>query len=59
MADTVREEIMVGLKDKGTAEAVSEQILRNIRLWRYRDISPYMLSQGQQRRLGVGGPDGL
>lgn len=53
VADTVREEIMVGLKDKGTAEAVSEQILRNIRLWRYRDISPYMLSQGQQRRLGV------
>ena len=22
-------------------------------LWRYRDISPYLLSQGQQRRLGV------
>lgn len=32
---------------------VSEQILRSIKLWRYRDISPYMLSQGQQRRLGV------
>ena len=53
VADTVRDEIMVGLKDKETAMEVSEQILRSIKLWRYRDISPYMLSQGQQRRLGV------
>ena len=53
VADTVRDEIMVGLKDKDTAPQVSEQVLRGIRLWRYRDISPYMLSQGQQRRLGV------
>lgn len=53
MSDTVREEILVGLKKREDAEEKTEEILRGIRLWRYRDISPYMLSQGQQRRLGV------
>ena len=28
-------------------------MLRRIQLWRFRRLSPYMLSQGQQRRLGV------
>lgn len=50
---TVREEIMAALRRKPDAEETTEQILRKIKLWRYRDISPYMLSQGQQRRLGV------
>ena len=53
VSDTVREEILVGLKKREDAEEKTEEILRGIRLWRYRDISPYMLSQGQQRRLGV------
>lgn len=30
-----------------------EEILRSIQLWKYRDVSPHLLSQGQQRRLGV------
>ena len=53
VADTVRDEILVSLKGRDHAEEISEQILRDIRLWRYREISPYLLSQGQQRRLGV------
>ena len=53
VADTVRQEILVSLRGRSDAEAASEAILRDIRLWRYRDISPYLLSQGQQRRLGV------
>ena len=48
---TVRQEISSSLKTD--AEAQSEAILRDIHLWRYREISPYLLSQGQQRRLGV------
>ncbi len=50
---TVRREILASLRRDPNAEARSEEILRGIRLWRYRDISPYLLSQGQQRRLGV------
>lgn len=53
VSDTVRQEIEVGLKGRTDAGEQSERILREIRLWRYRDISPYLLSQGQQRRLGV------
>ena len=53
VSDTVKEEILVGLKKREDAEMKTEEILRGIKLWRYRDISPYMLSQGQQRRLGV------
>ena len=48
---TVRQEITASLREN--ADAKSEEILRSIHLWRYRDISPYLLSQGQQRRLGV------
>lgn len=50
---TVRQEICAGLRGAPEAEGKSEEILRGIRLWRYRDVSPYLLSQGQQRRLGV------
>ena len=50
---TVRREILTSLRKDPDAEAKSEEILRGIRLWRFRDISPYLLSQGQQRRLGV------
>ena len=53
VADTVLQEIMTGLPADGSAAEKAEQILRSIKLWRYRDISAYMLSQGQQRRLGV------
>lgn len=50
---TVRKEILSSLRKDPAAEGKSEEILRSIALWRYRDISPYLLSQGQQRRLGV------
>ena len=50
---TVQREILASLRGDHAAEQKSEEILRGIRLWRFRDISPYMLSQGQQRRLGV------
>lgn len=50
---TVRQEILSSLRKDPNALQKSEEILRGIRLWRYRDISPYLLSQGQQRRLGV------
>lgn len=30
-----------------------ESVLQGISLWSHRNVSPYMLSQGQQRRLGV------
>ncbi len=50
---SIRQEIMISLKGKQDAEKKTEEILRGIRLWRYRDVSPYLLSQGQQRRLGV------
>ncbi len=53
VSDTVREEIEVGLKGTEQRNEKTEEILRGIQLWRYRDVSPYMLSQGQQRRLGV------
>ena len=53
LGGTVRQEVMAAFKKAPDAEARSEEILRRIDLWRYRDISPYMLSQGQQRRLGV------
>lgn len=53
VADTVRQEIIAGIRNTADCEKRSEEILRDIRLWRYRDISAYLLSQGQQRRLGV------
>ncbi|WP_197025056.1 ABC transporter ATP-binding protein [Paucisalibacillus sp. EB02] len=52
VASTVLEEITIGLhRTKSLSE--TEPILRGIGLWGYRNFSPYMLSQGQQRRLGV------
>lgn len=53
VSGTVFKEILCSLRNDPEAAAKGEQILRNIALWRYRDISPYLLSQGQQRRLGV------
>ena len=53
LGGTVRQEVMAAFKKEPDAEARSEQILRQIGLWKYRDVSPYLLSQGQQRRLGV------
>lgn len=58
VADTVRREIEISVerRDRYTEHnnrADAESILRAIGLWGYRNFSPYMLSQGQQRRLGV------
>lgn len=53
VSSTVFKEILSSLRNTPEATATGEQILRGISLWRYRDISPYLLSQGQQRRLGV------
>jgi energy-coupling factor transporter ATP-binding protein EcfA2 len=50
---SVLEEVRAGFRRRRDADARAEEILRAIRLWRYRDVSPYLLSQGQQRRLGV------
>lgn len=50
-------EIMLSLHKRlsvcSAREQEAEEILRKIGLWSYRKISPYRLSQGQQRRLGV------
>ena len=53
LGGTVRQEVMAAFRKEKDADARSEEILRRIGLWKYRDISPYLLSQGQQRRLGV------
>ncbi len=53
IGNTVQDEILRSLRKDADAERKSEEILREIRLWRYREISQYLLSQGQQRRLGV------
>jgi len=56
VSNTVLEEIELGLKIRSSNKDVqkeAESILREIDLWKYRNFSPYMLSQGQQRRLGV------
>ncbi|MGI6152203.1 MAG: ABC transporter ATP-binding protein [Christensenellaceae bacterium] len=56
VTSNVLDEITVGLKgnmDEAQAAAEAERILREIGLWRYRLVSPFMLSQGQQRRLAV------
>lgn len=50
VTNTVLDEISFGMPHKSSEV---ESILRNIGLWKYRNFSPYMLSQGQQRRLGV------
>ncbi len=50
---TVRQEVQAAFRKDADADERGEQILRSIRLWKYRSVSPYTLSQGQQRRLGV------
>ena len=55
VADSVLDEISVSLKtskDKNESRE-AKAILEEIGLWRHRNLSPYMLSQGQQRRLGT------
>ena len=55
VADTVLDEVTVSLRHSagaGDPAAGAEEVLRRIQLWRFRRLSPYMLSQGQQRRLG-------
>ena len=57
VANSVYEEIALSLRDKCPKEEMEPRIkncLEEINLWEYRDFSPYMLSQGQQRRLAVG-----
>jgi energy-coupling factor transport system ATP-binding protein len=59
VAATVLGEVMTGLKTRGRAEdrpdpdTEAERILRSAGLWKYRQLSPYMLSQGEQRRLAL------
>lgn len=56
VGDTVYDEVFLSLKHRthGVNPAQeTERILREISLWKYRRVSPYKLSQGQQRCLGV------
>lgn len=56
IANTVLDEITIGLSyriNKNKIDQEAERILRAIDLWGYRNFSPYLLSQGQQRRLGI------
>jgi energy-coupling factor transport system ATP-binding protein len=56
VSNSVAEELAAGLKKLMPPDEVrsrTEEILRGIGLWRYRFVSPYMLSQGQQRRLAA------
>lgn len=57
VAYTVLDEILASLKYSGNSIEenllTAETGLNKIGLWRYRNLSPYMLSQGQQRRLAV------
>lgn len=55
VCDTVLDEVTLSLRAAGCQD-IQEQaraVLKEIGLWRHRLLSPYMLSQGQQRRLGV------
>jgi energy-coupling factor transport system ATP-binding protein len=56
VADNVFDEILIGLRSHmqdAAARVEAEEILRRTDLWKYRYFSPYMLSQGRQRKLGV------
>jgi energy-coupling factor transport system ATP-binding protein len=57
ICQTVYDEVAHGLKAAGfPAEEVerrAEEFLRSVRLWERREASPYVLSQGQKRRLSV------
>lgn len=50
---TVQDEISAAFVHEDDADIKTESILRSIGLWKYRDVSPYLLSQGQQWRLGA------
>jgi len=57
VANTVYEEIAVSLRDRCIQDDMPLRIrsyLEELGLWEYHKFSPYMLSQGQQRRLAVG-----
>lgn len=57
VANTVYEEIALSLRGKLSADEIDAKTqthLEELGLWKYRNLSPYMLSQGQQRRLAVG-----
>ncbi|MDR0519270.1 MAG: energy-coupling factor ABC transporter ATP-binding protein [Clostridiales Family XIII bacterium] len=59
VASTVLGEVLTGMKARGgfageaACLAEAERVLRGAGLWRYRMLSPYMLSQGEQRRLAL------
>jgi energy-coupling factor transport system ATP-binding protein len=59
VASTVMDEVLTGMKARGgfageaACLAETERVLRGAGLWRYRMLSPYMLSQGEQRRLAL------
>jgi energy-coupling factor transport system ATP-binding protein len=40
-------------EDRPDPDTEAERILRGAGLWKYRQLSPYMLSQGEQRRLAL------
>jgi len=58
VASTVYEEIVASMCRKGRGEEEIklqiQALLEELGLWKYREYSSYMLSQGQQRRLAVG-----
>lgn len=56
VANTVYDEMAISLKKQVSADSLSAEVKRHlssVQLWPYRRFSPYMLSQGQQRRLAV------
>lgn len=56
VAQSVYEEMAVSLRQTYQGEELEQKIkeyLQEVGLWRYRRMSPFMLSQGQQRRLAV------
>lgn len=52
ITQNVLQEVQTSLKI-WKKEADAEKLLEDYSLWQYRKYSPYMLSQGQQRRLAV------
>lgn len=54
LTNNVLDEIMLSLSANGiNDDNIAKDYLGKVNLWQYRNFSPYMLSQGQQRRLGV------
>jgi energy-coupling factor transport system ATP-binding protein len=59
VSNSVMGEIKAGFaKGDGSADEKTKEILKSIGLWRYRYVSPYMLSQGHSSAPGRGGPAG-